>query len=203
MSSAHTQLRQHFLDSAASLHQCAELLAEPAATVAESLLTALMNDGKLLVCGNGSAASLANSVCLHLTQHLEQERMALAALSLCANPSLLTQMAQNPGAEQLFAKQIHALGKQHDVLWVISTLGNEANLLAAVDAAHERDMPVVAITGGTGGELAARLYENDLLLNIPQQRALRIWEAQTVLLHALCDQIDALLLGTVQSGTHF
>lgn len=194
MSSTH--IEQHFIDSATLLAQCQTVLAEPTAAAAQTLLGALMNDGKLLLCGNGFAAALADSLCAHLVLRLEQERMELAALSLCNNAAILTHLAQHLPAEQLFAKQIHALGKQHDVLLLISALGNEANLLAAVDAAHERSMAVIAFTGGVGGELAARLHDHDVLLNIPHTRPMRIGEAQTVLMHALCDHIDHLLLGT-------
>ena len=195
MSSAYPHIERHFQDSAALLMQCQTVLAEPTAAAGQVLLSALMNDGKLLLCGNGTAAALADSLCTHLVLHLEQERMELAALSLCNNHAILKKIEKNIHAEQLFAKQIQALGKQHDVLLVISALGDEANLCAAVTAAHERDMTVIAITGGVGGNLAACLHERDVLLNIPHTRPLRIWEAQSVLIHALCDHLDHLLLG--------
>ena len=114
MSSTH--IEQHFIDSATLLAQCQTVLAEPTAAAAQTLLSALMNDGKLLLCGNGFAAALADSLCAHLVLRLEQERMELAALSLCNNAAILTHLMQHLSTEQLFAKQIHALGKQHDVL---------------------------------------------------------------------------------------
>lgn len=187
-----TSFTQHFFDSAALLQQCGSLLADPADAAVQALLATLMGDGKVLACGSGPAAPLADNLCAYLVSRLEAERMELAALSLCHNPALICTDA----AEQMFARQIRALGKQHDMLWLFSALGEEASLCAAVAAAHERGLAVVAVTGGVGGAVAECLNEHDLLLNIPHRRPLHVVEAQTVLLHALCVQLDHLLLGS-------
>lgn len=181
---------RHFDDSAALLAQCRDLVAEPAVAAADALLAGWMHDGKLLVCGSGATVGLAATLCGYLNGHLEHERMALAALSLNHAQALPECIAP----EQHFARQIHALGKQHDILLLISTLGTEACLQQAVAAAHDRQMQVIALTGGDGGTLAAQLTLNDLLINIPHRHPLRVLEAQTVLLHALCGYIDHLLL---------
>lgn len=187
-------IQQHFSDSAQLLHECADLLAEPLANAAQGILMALMSDGKLMIAGNGIYASMANVMAAYLVTRLQQDRMALAALSLCNNPAVISSL-NNSSSDDLFARQIHALGKQHDMLCVISTDGQCRNLCQAIKTAHERDMPVLAITGGSGGEIAALLRDEDFWLNIPGDDALRVMEAQQVTIHALCAQIDQLLLG--------
>ncbi|WP_239326246.1 D-sedoheptulose-7-phosphate isomerase [Snodgrassella gandavensis] len=187
-------VHQHFADSAQLLNECADLLAEPIAEVAQGILMALMSDGKLLIAGNGAYASLANTLAAYMVTRLQQERMALAALSLCNNPSVLSALT-NSEPNNLFAKQIHALGKQHDMLCVLSADGQSINLVNAIKTAHERDMRVLAITGGSGGEVASLLRDDDLWLNVPGDHPLRVLEAHQVTIHALCAQIDHLLLG--------
>lgn len=183
----------HFADSAALLQQCRELLAEPIALAAQQVLQALMNDGKVLTCGCGHGALLADALCRHLVQGLSRPRMALAALSLAGNPALLTQ----PPADEVFARQIHALGKQHDLLWLVAGDGNETALLAAARAARERGLRIILLSGNQGGEMAALLDNDDVWLNVPHPHPQRIIEAQTVVLHACCDYIDHLLLGLI------
>lgn len=187
-------IQQHFSDSAQLLNECADLLAEPLANAAQGILMALMSDGKLMIAGNGIYASIANVMAAYLVTRLQQDRMALAALSLCNNPAVISSL-NNSSPDDLFARQIHALGKQHDVLCVISTDGQCTNLCQAIKTAHERDMHVLAITGGSGGEIAALLRDDDFWLNIPGDNALRVLEAQQVTIHALCAEIDQLLLG--------
>lgn len=192
-----TGFTQHFFDSAALLQQCGSLLTDPAETAVQALLATLMGDGKVLACGNGATAPLADNLCAYLVSRLEAERMELAALSLCHNPALTC--AETP--EQMFARQIRALGKQNDMLWLFSALGEESSLCAAVTAAHERGLMVVAVTGGVGGAVVECLNEHDLLLNIPHRRPLHVIETQTVLLHAVCAQLDHLLLGSIYPNT--
>lgn len=185
----------HFVESAALLTQCAHVLDEPITMAAEALLAAWMRDAKLLACGSGIGAMLADMLCHHLVVGLEHERMELAAMSLSSHAGLVAHSINPSLGEMMYAKQVHALGRQHDVLCVVCSTGDETDLMAAVQAAHERDMLVLAITGGTGGSLSGLLHDSDLLLNIPHQRALRINEAQMALMHALCAKIDTLLLG--------
>ncbi|KES11850.1 Phosphoheptose isomerase [Snodgrassella alvi SCGC AB-598-O02] len=187
-------IRQHFSDSAQLLNECADLLAEPLEHAAQGILMALMSDGKLMIAGNGIYASMSNVMAAYLVTRLQQDRMALAALSLCNNPAVLSSLTNTSIPDDLFARQIHALGKQHDMLCVISTDGQCNNLCQAIKTAHERDMPVLAITGGSGGEIAALLRDDDFWLNIPGDNALRVLEAQQVTIHALCAHIDQLLL---------
>ncbi|MDF7676782.1 SIS domain-containing protein [Neisseriaceae bacterium ESL0693] len=189
-------IRRHFNESVQLLNECTDLLAEPIAEVAQGILMALMSDGKLLIAGNGAYASLSNTLAAYMVTRLQDERMGLAALSLCNNPSVMSAFGGTL-SEQVFAKQVHALGKQHDMLCVLSADGQCVNLTHAIHAAHERDMHVVAITGGSGGEIAALLQDNDFWLNIPSDHALRVLEAHQVTIHALCAQIDQILLGSL------
>lgn len=186
--------RQHFSDSAQLLNECADLLAEPVAHAAQGILMTLMSDGKLMIAGNDTYASIANTMAAYMVAHLQKERMALAAISLCNNPAVLS-ILTNSRPDDLFARQIHALGKQHDMLCILSADGQCSNLCQAINTAHERDMHVLAITGGSGGEIAALLRDDDYWLNVPGDDLLRVLEAHQVTIHALCAQIDQLLLG--------
>ena len=191
LSDADAFFRHHFDGSAALMRYCGELAGEAAATAAEQLLATWMNDGKLLVCGSGAAAALAHTLCGYLNGSLDRERMALPVLCLNSHPVLLpSSQTYDP-----LARQIHALGKPHDRVLLLAAVGADAELLPALTAAHEHGLPVLAITGGDGGALAAALATDDMLLNIPHTHPLWVLETQTALLHALCGYIDQLLLG--------
>lgn len=194
LSDADAFFRHHFDGSAALMRQCGELAGDAAAAAAEQLLAAWMNDGKLLVCGSGAAAALAHTLCGYLNGSLKRERMALPALCLNSNPALLGA----PQTDDPFARQIHALGKPHDRVLLLAAVGTDAELLPALAAAHEHGLPVLAVTGGDGGALAAALAADDMLLNIPHTHPLWVLEAQTALVHALCGYIDQLLLGEAE-----
>lgn len=192
--SSFTPITRHFHDISTLLQECSVILADAIAEVAQSVLLALMSDGKLLIAGDGALASLANTFSAYMVTQLQAERMGLAAVSLNGNASVIGQLMTREQTEQLFARQVHALGKPHDVLCVLSADGDSSQLQAAVRAAHERDMQVVALTGGTGGAVAGLLSNQDFLLNIPSTDALQVLEAHTVVVHVLCAQIDQLLL---------
>lgn len=188
------RVRAHFEESIAVKRQAAEVLAEPTAEAAMLLLNCLMNDGKILICGNGGSAGDAQHFAAEMTGRFEKERMELAALALTTDSSALTAIGNDYGFEHVFSKQVRALGRPGDVLVGISTSGNSANVVEAVKAAHERDMSVLAFTGRDGGKMAGMLKENDILLNVPHPRTARIQENHLVLIHALCDSIDTMLL---------
>ncbi|WP_066567684.1 SIS domain-containing protein [Snodgrassella sp. CFCC 13594] len=191
---AHTT-SERFLHTAKLLQDCADLFAEPVHGAAEVILQALMADGKLLVAGNGACASLANTMSAYMMTQLDCERMGLAAIALCNNAALLSSLARQQHADDLFAQQIHALGKPHDVLCVLSTDGQCTNLQAAIQAAHERDIRVLALTGADGGALAGMLSDHDILLNVPSAQASEVIEVHLATIHALSWEIDQLLLG--------
>lgn len=188
------RIRAHFEESIQAKQQAVEVLAEPTAEAALLLINCLMNDGKILICGNGGSAGDAQHFAAEMTGRFEQERMELAAIALTTDTSALTAIGNDYGFDHIFSKQVRALGRTGDVLVGISTSGNSSNVIEAIKAAHEREMSVIAFTGRDGGKIAALLKDNDILLNVPHPRTARIQENHIVLIHALCDCIDTMLL---------
>lgn len=186
---------QHFEDSAELKRAAAAQLAGPIAQAAEMLTAALAADRKLLICGNGGSAADSQHMAAELVGRFERERPELAAIALSTDTSALTAMANDYGFEQVFAKQVRALGREGDVLVAISTSGESANVLAAVHAAHERGLAVLALTGRGGGRIGAALRGPDIHLCVPHDRTARIQELHLLIIHCLCDGIDASLLG--------
>jgi len=186
---------QHFEDSAELKRAAAAQLAGPIAQAAEMLTAALAADRKLLICGNGGSAADSQHMAAELVGRFERERPELAAIALSTDTSALTAMANDYGFEQVFAKQVRALGREGDVLVAISTSGESANVLEAVHAAHERGLAVLALTGRGGGRIGAALRGPDIHLCVPHDRTARIQELHLLIIHCLCDGIDASLLG--------
>ena len=194
MTTLQNRVAEHFAQSIEAKQQAAEVLSAPTAQSAEIMLQCLMNDGKILACGNGGSAADAQHFAAEMTGRFEKERMELAAVALTTDTSALTAIGNDYGFDHVFSKQVRALGRPGDVLIGISTSGNSANIITAIEAAHERDMQVIAFTGRDGGKIAAMLKDNDILLNVPHPRTARIQEVHILLIHALCDCIDTMLL---------
>lgn len=184
----------HFEESIKVKQLAQEVLSEATAEAALLLFQALANDGKILICGNGGSAGDAQHFAAEMTGRFERERMELAALALTTDTSALTAIGNDYGFEHIFSKQVRALGRAGDVLVGISTSGNSGNVIEAIQAAHERDMRVIAFTGRDGGKMAGLLKDGDVLLNVPYPRTARIQEVHILLIHALCDAIDSMLL---------
>ena len=187
----------HFAESIKAKQDNQELLAEATAAAIELMFAALVNDGKVLACGNGGSAADAQHFAAELVGRFKMERMGLAGIALTTDTSALTAIANDYDFNRVFSKQVEALGRSGDVLLAISTSGNSANIIAAIEAAHERDMRVVALTGKDGGQIAHILQDQDILLNVAHQRTARIQEIHILLIHAICDGIDQLLMGNV------
>ncbi|HEX7080709.1 MAG TPA: phosphoheptose isomerase [Gammaproteobacteria bacterium] len=184
----------HFRESIAVKQSSAELA--PLITAAARLMTqALLSDGKILTCGNGGSAADAQHLSAELLNRFELERPGLPAVALTTDSSTLTSISNDYEFADIFAKQVRALGQAEDVLVGISTSGNSENVLRAIRAAHERGMKVVALTGRDGGEIAQALRADDVELRVPAQRTCRIQEVHILIVHCLCDLIDAELLG--------
>jgi D-sedoheptulose 7-phosphate isomerase len=185
---------EHFRESIAVKQSSAELA--PLITAAAHAMTqALLADGKILSCGNGGSAADAQHFSSELLNRFELERPGLPAVALTTDSSTLTSIANDYEFADVFAKQVRALGQADDVLLGISTSGNSANVLRAIHAAHERGMKVVALTGRDGGPVAQALGPDDLELRVPAQRTARVQEVHLLIIHCLCDLIDAELLG--------
>jgi len=189
------RISRQFEDSARAKLAAVEWLAAPVAEAVEAMTGCLLDDGKILACGNGGSAADAQHFAAELVNRFEMERPPLAAVALTTDSSVLTSIGNDYAYEQVFAKQVRALGRPGDVLLAISTSGNSPNVLAAVAAAHEREMRVVALSGKGGGALTGALSHNDVHLCVPAERTARIQEIHLLVLHCLCDGIDCLLLG--------
>jgi D-sedoheptulose 7-phosphate isomerase len=189
------RIRAHFADSAELKLAAAEPLAPGIARAATLMTECLFADGKILACGNGGSAADAQHFAAELVGRFERERPELPAISLVTDTSLLTAVANDYAFEHVFSKQVRALGAKGDVLLAISTSGNSANVVAAIVAAHEREMNVVALTGKGGGRAGELLAAQDVHLCVPHARTMRIQEVHLLIIHCLCDAIDATLLG--------
>ena len=186
---------RHFKDSAELKLKVMDLLAEPIAKGAQLFFDCVVNDGKILCCGNGGSAADAQHFAAELLNRFEKERPGLACIALTTDSSVLTAIANDYDYEKIFSKQVRALGLPNDTLLAISTSGNSPNVVAAIHAAHERSMRVVALTGRDGGEMVAALHAEDVLICVDAQSTARIQEVHLLTLHCLCDGIDYLLLG--------
>ncbi|MGA8056480.1 MAG: phosphoheptose isomerase [Burkholderiales bacterium] len=190
------RIRQHFTDSAQTKLKAVEVLNEPIVHATETMVKCLLANGKILACGNGGSAADSQHFAAELLNRYERERPGLAAMALTTDTSTLTSIANDYDYGQVFSKQVLALGQPGDVLLAISTSGNSKNVIAAIHAAHERDMRVVALTGKDGGEIGTILAADDIHLCVPHASTARIQEVHLLTLHCLCDGIDSLLLGT-------
>jgi len=189
------RVSKHFDDSAEIKLQSKKTLAKPIAEAAQAMVNCLMHDGKILACGNGGSAADAQHFAAELINRFEVERPGLPAVALTTDSSVLTSIANDYDYKQIFSKQVRALGMEGDVLLAISTSGSSPNVVAAIEAAHERGMHVIALTGRDGGQMGAMLREGDFHLCVPTQRTARIQEVHLLILHSLCDVIDHVLLG--------
>ena len=189
------RVAKHFEDSAQTKQQAIEQMAAPIAAAIETMTNSLINGGKILACGNGGSAGDAQHFAAELIGRFEAERHELAAIALTTDSSILTAVANDYSFSQIFSKQVRGLGHAGDVLLAISTSGNSANVVEAIKAAHQAEMHVVALTGKGGGQIGEMLRDSDIHLCVPADRTARIQETHLLVIHCLCDGIDALLLG--------
>jgi D-sedoheptulose 7-phosphate isomerase len=185
----------HFQESAELKMKSAAALAQPISQAIELMFNALSNGNKILACGNGGSAGDAQHFAAELVGRFERERFPLPAISLSTDTSIITAVANDYSFNEIFSKQVQAYGQSGDVLLAISTSGNSANVLAAAEAALEREMRVVALTGKDGGQLAKLLTDADVHINVPHARTARIQEVHLVAIHSICDGLDVALFG--------
>ena len=189
------QVLGHFVESIETKQQAAAELVEPIQLAGECMVRCLLQDGKILSCGNGGSAGDAQHFSAELLNRFERERPGLPALAITTDSSTMTAIANDYAYQEIFSKQVSALGQSGDVLLAISTSGNSANVLNAITAAHDRNMTVVALTGRDGGKIAAQLTDKDIEIRVPAERTARIQEVHLVVIHCLCDLIDNELFG--------
>ena len=189
------RIEQHFIDSADLKYQAAQVLSKPIASAIAAILASVTSGGKVLACGNGGSAADAQHFAAEFVGRFERERPELGAIALTTDSSILTAVANDYSFEQIFAKQVRALGQAGDVLLAITTSGNSANVLAAIEAAHEREMTVVALTGRGGGKMNQALRETDVHICVAHDRTARVQEVHLLTIHCICDGVDVQLLG--------
>jgi D-sedoheptulose 7-phosphate isomerase len=192
---AEARIKGHFAESVAVKIAAGELLAERISAAGILMSQSLLKDGKILSCGNGGSAGDAQHFSAELLNRFEMERPGFPGIALTTDSSTITAIANDYSYEEIFAKQVRALGRPNDVLLAISTSGNSENVNRAIVAAHDRGVAVVGLSGRDGGRMAGLLEEGDIEIRVPAERTARIQEVHLVVIHCLCDLIDTILLG--------
>ena len=187
------RVKKHFSDSIETKQKAAETMSENIVRAINLMHQALSSEKKILACGNGGSAADAQHFAAELVGRFERERQELPAIALSTDSSILTAIANDYSYEVIFSKQVRALGQAGDVLLGISTSGNSANVIAAIEAAHLKGMSVIAFTGKDGGKIKNILKNSDVHLCVPADRTARIQETHLLLLHCLCDGVDHLM----------
>jgi D-sedoheptulose 7-phosphate isomerase len=194
------RIEQQFIDSADLKYQAAQVLSKPIAAAVHAILASVTSGNKVLACGNGGSAADAQHFAAEFVGRYERERPELGAIALTTDSSIITAIANDYDFSVIFSKQVRALGIAGDVLLALSTSGNSANVLAAIEAAHEREMTVVALTGRGGGKIKQALRETDVHICVPHERTARIQEVHALVIHCICDGVDTQLLGDQESS---
>jgi len=189
------RIRQHFAESAGTKLAAVDAMAAPIAAAVDAMVQSLRADGKIMACGNGGSAGDSQHFSAELLNRFERERRPLAAIALSTDTSTLTSIANDYSYQEVFSKQVYALGRKGDVLLAISTSGNSPNVIEAMKVAKEKGIRIVALTGKGGGKMAALLGAEDIHLCVPAERTARIQEVHLLAIHCLCDGIDQTLLG--------
>lgn len=193
--SVQDRLLQHFNASIETKAKAAELLPPYIEHAAGMMVASLVSGGKILSCGNGGSAGDAQHFSSEMLNRFERERPSLPAIALSTDTSTITSIANDYSYNEIFSKQIRALGNEGDILLAISTSGGSKNVIEAIKAAHDRDMQVVALTGRDGGNVAALLTDHDIEIRVPSDVTARIQEVHLLVIHCLCDLIDCSLFG--------
>ena len=189
------RIQQMFKASIETKQKALDVLPEPIEQASILMVNSLLNEGKILACGNGGSAGDSQHFSSELLNRFERERPSLPAIALTTDSSTITSIANDYSYEEIFSKQIRALGRDGDVLLAISTSGNSANVIQAIHAAHDRNMQVVALTGRDGGNIAPLLLPDDVEIRVPSNVTARVQEVHLLAIHCLCDLIDNQLFG--------
>lgn len=187
------RIKSNFTESIQTKIAASEALAVPIEQAGMVMVQSLLGEKKILTCGNGGSAGDAQHFSAELLNRYETERPSLPAIALTTDSSTITSIANDYSYDEVFSKQIRALGNPGDVLLAISTSGNSRNVIKAIEAAVARDMPIIALTGRDGGDIAGLLGENDVEIRVPHARTARIQEVHLLVIHCLCEIIDTTL----------
>ena len=191
-----SRIQHMFQASIETKQQALTVLPQAIENASLMMVSSLLNEGKIQACGNGGSAGDAQHFSSEMLNRFERERPSLPAIALTTDSSTITSIANDYSYEEIFSKQIRALGKDGDVLLAISTSGNSANVVQAIHAAHDRNMHVVALTGRDGGQIAPLLLPDDVEIRVPSNVTARVQEVHLLVIHCLCDLIDHQLFGS-------
>lgn len=187
------QIKNNFTESIQTQIAASDLLAPSIEHAGMMMVQCLLSGNKIIACGNGGSAGHSQHFCAQLLNKYETERPSLPAISLSSDIATITSIANDYQYDEVFSKQIRALGHNGDVLLAISTSGNSRNVIKAIESAVSRDMPIIALTGFDGGDISGLLGVNDVEIRVPSARTSRIQEVHLVVLHSLCEIIDSTL----------
>ncbi|MBI2381540.1 MAG: phosphoheptose isomerase [Gammaproteobacteria bacterium] len=190
-----SRIRTLFTESIQTKIAAADMLPESIAKAGDIMAQALLDGHKILSCGNGGSAGDAQHFSSELLNRFERERPGLPAMALTTDSSTITSIANDYSYNEVFSKQVRALGQPGDVLLAISTSGNSRNVINAMEAALSRDMLIVALTGRDGGQMAGLIGPHDVEVRVPANATARIQEVHLLVIHCLCDLIDQRLFG--------
>lgn len=186
-------LQSIFVESIKTKESVMQSLLPQVAKAGELLAATLKAGGKVLSCGNGGSACDAQHFTGEIVGRFQIERDGLAAVSLTADTGLLTALANDYGYENLFSRQVKALGRKNDLLLAISTSGNSKNIINSIGQAHSSGLRVVALTGKDGGKIAKALDDQDVEIRVPSKVTARIQEVHILIIHSLCEIVDRVL----------
>lgn len=185
----------HFNENLQVMQDTLSNLGETIEFASQKLVAAILNDNKILVCGNGACAANTQQFSAAMLNRFERERPALPAIALTTDTAAITSIAENYHFDDIFAKQVKALGQSEDILLIFSSTGNPANIVKAVTAAHDKNIAVIALTGHDGGMVAPILNTSDIEIRVPSNSDSRIQETHLLISHCLCDLIDQQIFG--------
>jgi len=191
-----SRIQQMFQASIETKQSAISVLPQAIENASLMMVSSLLNEGKILACGNGGSAGDAQHFSSEMLNRFERERPSLPAIAITTDSSTITSIANDYHYDEVFSKQIRALGQTGDVLLAISTSGNSANVIQGIHAAHDRNMHVVALTGRDGGQIAPLLLPDDVEIRVPSNVTARIQEVHLLVIHSLCDLIDHQLFGS-------
>jgi len=188
-------IEKNFTESINTQQRTLDKAQNSIALAAQQMTQSLLSGGKILSCGNGGSAGVAQLFSSKMLNRFQMERPGLPAIALSTDTSILTSIANDYNYDQIFSRQVAALGQAEDILLIITTSGNSGNLVSAIETAHQRNMKIIALTGQNGGEVASRMHQPDTQINVDSDSPIRIQETHLVIIHCLGDLVDSQLLG--------
>lgn len=170
--------------------------AKKIASATTAIFKAITDGNKIMSCGNGGSAADSQHFIAELVNRFEVERDPIAAISLTTDTSIITAIGNDYSYNEIFSKQVQALGKKNDILVAISTSGNSENVLAAVVEAKKKGLKIILLTGSQDGSIGNLLTESDIIINAQSSVTARIQETHILIIHCLCQVLDLQILQT-------